>query len=223
MLRSVSRAALAAMVALCCGGPGCAAQAGRAYTAADYGQAESFMDYNVQPLVTHSVERPVWLGDGRFWYRDAGPDGVNYVVVDPAKGTKGTAFDQSKVAAGLNAAIKSGKLTLALSTALDAGHLPIDDFVLEDEGRAILLTMERRLERCKLIGKGECKADGDLFGGGAGVNYDVSPDGKKAALSCNSTHAAISAAGPRPGMLRERQVAIDDPHLIFLRWQKLLL
>ena len=182
MLRSVSRAAGAAMVALCCWGAGCAAQVGRVYTAADYAQAERFMDYNVQPLVTHSVERPVWLGDGRFWTRDAGPDGVTFMLVDPAKGTKGAAFDQGKVAAGLNAAIESGKLTLNLSTALDAGHLPIDDFVLEDEGRAVLLTMGQRLVRCELIGKGECKADGDLFGGGAGVSYDLSPDGKTAAF-----------------------------------------
>ena len=181
MLRSVSRAAGAAMVALCCWGAGCA-QVGRVYTAVDYAQAERFMDYNVQPLVTHSVERPVWLGDGRFWTRDAGPDGVNYVVVDPAKGTKGAAFDQGKVAAGLNAAIESGKLTLNLSTALDAGHLPIDDFVLEDEGRAVLLTMGQRLVRCEWIGKGECKADVPYSPDGHGVAYDLSPDGKQAAF-----------------------------------------
>jgi dipeptidyl aminopeptidase/acylaminoacyl peptidase len=181
MLRSVSRAAGAAMVALCWGA-GCAAQAGRVYTAADYAQAERFMDYNVEPLVYHSVERPVWLGDGQFRYRDAGPDGVTFMLVDAAKRTKGAAFDQGKVAAGLNAAIKSGKLTLTLTTPLDAGHLPIDDFTLEDEGRAVLLTMGRRLVRCELIGKGECKADSDLFGRGAGVAYDLSPDGKKAAF-----------------------------------------
>ena len=52
------------MVALCCWGAGCAAQVGRVYTAADYAQAERFMDYNVQPLVTHSVERPGWAMGG---------------------------------------------------------------------------------------------------------------------------------------------------------------
>ena len=182
MLRSVSRAAGAAMVALCCWGAMAEAQAGRVYTAADYAQAERFMDYNVDPLVYHSVERPVWLGDGRFWTRDAGPDGVTFMLVDPAKKNKGPAFDHEKVAAALDAAIKSGKLTLTLSTALDAGHLPIDDFVLEDEGRAVLLTMGRRLVRCELQAAVTCKEVGDLYGGGAGVSYDLSPDGKKAAF-----------------------------------------
>jgi len=50
-------------------------QQGRQLTTADYARAESFMNYNVNPLVYHSVEHPVWLGDGRFWYRDHGPDG----------------------------------------------------------------------------------------------------------------------------------------------------
>ena len=42
------------------------------------------------------------MEDGRFWYRDNGPDGVTFMVVDPAKGTKTPAFDQVKLAAALD-------------------------------------------------------------------------------------------------------------------------
>jgi len=178
MLRRVGRAALAAMVALCCWCGRGAAQAGRVYTAADYAQAEKFMDYNVDPLVSHTVEHPVWLGDGRFWYRDAGPDGLTYMLVDPARRTKGPAFDHGKLAAALSAAIGSGKLAISLSTPLDAGHLPIDDFRLEDNDRVVRMRLDRALVLCDLRGNGECKSAGEALP----AAFDVSPDGKKAAF-----------------------------------------
>ena len=59
---------------------------GKQLTTEDYARAEKFMAYNVNPLVYHGVARPTWMDDGRFWYRDSGPDGVTFVVVDPAKG-----------------------------------------------------------------------------------------------------------------------------------------
>ena len=167
---------------LCCGSAMAGAQAGRAYTADDYARAESFLDYNVDPLVYHAVDHATWLGDGRFWYRDAGPDGVTFLVVDPAKGTKAPAFDHGKVAAALNAAIQSGKLAVTLNTAVDAGHLPIDDVVLADGGSAVVLAMGHRLVRCELQAAVTCKDSGDSYWGGAGAAYDLSPDGKRAAF-----------------------------------------
>jgi dipeptidyl aminopeptidase/acylaminoacyl peptidase len=178
MVRSACQGALAAMLVLCCWSGSSAAQAGRVYTAADYAQAEKFMDYNVDPLVYHTVEHPVWLGDGRFWYRDAGPDGVTYMLVDPAKRTEAPAFDQVKLAAALSAAIGSGKLAISVSTPLDAGHLPIDDFRLEDGDQVVRLRLDRALALCNLRGKGECKNAGEALP----AAYDVSPDGKKAAF-----------------------------------------
>jgi len=56
MFRNASRAAMSAMVVLCCSNAIGVAQTGKAYTTADYAQAEKFMDYNVKPLVYHSVE-----------------------------------------------------------------------------------------------------------------------------------------------------------------------
>src|SRR5439155_768989 len=71
-------------------------------------RAESFMNYNVNPLVYHTVERPQWMGDGRFWYRDRGADGTTITLVDPAKKTKGPAFDHAKLAKPLSAAMAAG-------------------------------------------------------------------------------------------------------------------
>ena len=79
------------------------AAAAREVTAADYQHAEKFMAYNTRPLVYHEV-RPSWLPGDRFWYRDAGPDGIEFVIYDAARGTRRPAFDHAKVAAALSAA-----------------------------------------------------------------------------------------------------------------------
>ena len=55
-----------------------AAQAPQAYaparvTADDYARAETFMSYEVDPLVSGASVRPTWLPDGRFWYRNQIP------------------------------------------------------------------------------------------------------------------------------------------------------
>ena len=177
MLRSMGRAAVVG-VALCCWGAAAMAQTGRVYMATDYAQAEKFMDYNVNPLVYHTVKDPVWLDDGRFWYRDSGPDGLTYMLVDPAKRTKAAAFDHGKLAAALNTAITSGKLAISSNTPLDGGHLPIDDLKFEQNDRAVLLTIGNQLVRCDLRGAEGCT----VAGGVLPETYDVSPDGKKAAF-----------------------------------------
>ncbi len=130
---------------------GCVAASGqgRQLTTADYARAESFMDYNVNPLVYHGMERGAWLADGRFWYRDAGPDGVRYVLVDPVKGTKGAAFDQAKLAAALTAA--SGR-----TKTFDANRLDIRELTLADGGRTVLLVVDAEAWRCDLSA-GSCE------------------------------------------------------------------
>lgn len=60
----------------------------RAITAADYGQAERFMSWNVTPLVYHSGVRATWLPDDRFWYRVTTENGSQATLVDPVKGTR---------------------------------------------------------------------------------------------------------------------------------------
>jgi dipeptidyl aminopeptidase/acylaminoacyl peptidase len=158
-----------------------AAQEGRTYTGADYAQAERFMDYNVASLVYHTVDHPTWLADGRFWYRDFGPDGITFMLVDPAKHTKAPAFDQARLAAALNLLLRTPSLSKTLISPLDAGHLPIDDLTLEDTGRAVLLVIGSELIRCDLRGVVACKDAGSASEGLA-EPFDLSPDGKRAAF-----------------------------------------
>jgi dipeptidyl aminopeptidase/acylaminoacyl peptidase len=191
------RLALAALMGC---GFGCEAQAGRVYTADDYARAESFMDYNVAPLVYHSVGRVVWLDDGRFWFRDVGPEGMAFTLVDPAKKTKSAAFDQAKVAAALNAAMRAGRLPIMVNEPISfaAVRLPIDDFALEDGDRTLVLTLAPGpvLVRCDLRGKVECKGMGDTHLGANWEAYDLSPDGKTAAfIRWNNLWARDVASG----------------------------
>src|SRR5215469_11424531 len=74
----------------------------RTFTAADYAHAEQFMGYNTTPLVYRSGVRPNWLAEDRFWYRVTTPAGAEFVLVDPAKGTRAPAFDHGRVAATLS-------------------------------------------------------------------------------------------------------------------------
>jgi dipeptidyl-peptidase-4 len=154
-------------------------QASRVYAAADYAQAEEFMDYNLDPLAYHAVEAPVWLTDGRVWFRDAGPDGVTYVLADPAKGTKTAAFDQAKVAAALQVAIVAGRVRAPKAMQVDGGHLPVDDLRLENGDRSAVLLIAGRWVRCDLRGGGGCADVNDALAAD-GEAYDFSPDGTKA-------------------------------------------
>ena len=173
MVRSVSGATLVILAVWASAG---GAQTGKVYTAADYAQAEKFMDYNVNSLVYHTVEDPTWLGDGRFWYRDSGPDGVTFMLVDPAKRMKAPAFDQGKITTALNDANSTANLGIA--SPVIAGRLPIDDFKFEDGDRSVLLKIGTKLVRCDLRGAGGCKSAGNVLPD----LYVVSPDGKKAAF-----------------------------------------
>jgi dipeptidyl-peptidase-4 len=141
---------MAATVAALCGlGFSAHAQQGRQYTAEDYAQAERFMQYNLNPLVYHGVDKPEWLADGRFWYRDFGPDGLTYMLVDPAKKTKGPAFDHSKLAAAMTAVRGDG-------TAFQRRLFSIEDFTLADGDRTVMVTAGGTRMRCDLSGAGRC-------------------------------------------------------------------
>ena len=201
MFRGLGSLALATMMALYAGS--IAAQPGRVYTAADYAQAERLMDYNVDPLVYHTVKDPKWLADGRFWYRDLGPDGVTFMLVDPAKRAKAPAFDHGKVATELNTLIASSKLVISSSTPVDAGHLPIDDLKFEDGDRAVALTIAQQLVRCDLRVAVACSRTGEVLPD----TYDLSPDGKKAAFIRDNNLWVRDVASARETQLTRDGVA----------------
>lgn len=72
------------------------AQQPSALTAADYARAEKFLIYGTAPLIDRGGVRPVYLPDGRFWYRVATATGSEYVLINPADGkrTTGTTLAQ---------------------------------------------------------------------------------------------------------------------------------
>ena len=59
-----------------------------AITAADYARAEKMLSYGTAPLIDRGAVRPSFLPDGRFWYQVLTPTGREFVIVDPATGTK---------------------------------------------------------------------------------------------------------------------------------------
>ena len=172
------RTAHLALALLLSSGAVVAAQTARVYTQADYAKARRLMDSNADALVYHAVDGPEWLADGRFWYRDAGPDGATFTLVDPATRTKAPAFDHARLASALNAAGAAGKLAGWWRGPLDAGHLPIDDFSLKDGAQTVLLTIGDSLVSCDLRAPGACASVGVALP----ETYDLSPDGKRAAF-----------------------------------------
>jgi dipeptidyl-peptidase 4 len=57
-------------------------------TAADYARAELFLRESTSPLVTGMSVQPVWLSGDRFGYRNLTRSGNQFILVDPAKGTR---------------------------------------------------------------------------------------------------------------------------------------
>lgn len=73
-----------------------------ALTAADYARAEKMLGYNTAPLIDRAPVRPTWLPDGRFWYMAMTPTGREFVLIDPANGTRKAAATMAEL--GLPAA-----------------------------------------------------------------------------------------------------------------------
>jgi len=144
-----------------------------AVTAADYQHAEKFLAYNTSPLVFHRV-RPTWLtNDDRFWYRDAGPDGAQFVLFDAAHGTHQPAFDHAKLAAALSAA--AGK-------PYEAAHLPFMTFDFSANQQSISFALHGQNWKCDLQSY-TCASEGKPAEPAAAPSPEAkSPDGKSAAF-----------------------------------------
>jgi dienelactone hydrolase/Tol biopolymer transport system component len=59
-----------------------------ALTSADYDRAAKMLSFGTAPFIDRAGARPVFLPDGRFYYRVMTPTGSEYVVVNPADGSK---------------------------------------------------------------------------------------------------------------------------------------
>lgn len=147
------------------------AQAPRALGAADYARAERFMGYNTTPLVFGATVRPSWLPSNRFWYRNTISQGAEFVLVDPARRTRGRAFDHERLATALSR---------AADTAYTAFALPFTQFDFSSDEKSISVDVGARRFTCDVQGNqctGETRARDD-----GRRNAIVSPDGKRAAF-----------------------------------------
>ncbi len=123
----------------------------RQYTDQDYANAEKFMAYNVNPLAYKGQVNAQWLDDDRFWYREVDESGTSYVMVDPAKGSRGPLFDQEKLATALKVVAKGGP-------GLDARHLQLSDISLSDDDHTLTFTMHGATYQCTLDARSDaCK------------------------------------------------------------------
>jgi len=141
-------------------------------TAADYQRAEKFLAYNATPLVFHKVHA-TWLARDRFWYRNTGPQGIEFVIYDAARTTRQPAFDHAKLAAAFSAA--AGKK-------YDAAHLPFVTFEFSADEKAISFPLRGQDWKCDLQ-VNRCAPEGKPREPGAGPRPEAkSPDGKSIAF-----------------------------------------
>jgi dipeptidyl-peptidase-4 len=59
-----------------------------AVTKEDYDRAAKMLSFNTNQLIDRAVVRTVWLPDGRFWYQVLTPTGSEYVLINPADGSR---------------------------------------------------------------------------------------------------------------------------------------
>lgn len=143
-------------------------------SAKDYAHAESFLFYNTQQYIDHTLADPHWLSGDRFWFRDLNAHGSAFILVNP-NGKITHAFDQQKIANSLSAA--TGKT-------YEADKLPFQNFSFSDDEKSIFFRANGKQWKCDLRNY-QCTQDvssaGNL-GSDAKENELLSPDGKKAAF-----------------------------------------
>ncbi|HYM95429.1 MAG TPA: S9 family peptidase, partial [Chitinophagaceae bacterium] len=105
------------------------AQQNNVLTTKDYEHAEDMMGYSTQQYVDRANVIPNWIAGDKFWYRVLVPQGSEFILVDPSKGTKSAAFDQQKLAAALSTT--SGK-------SYSAFMLPFRFFTYSSDGGSII-------------------------------------------------------------------------------------
>jgi dipeptidyl aminopeptidase/acylaminoacyl peptidase len=108
-------------------------------TAADYARAEKFLGPTLNGLVFRSSVQANWLPDGRMWYRLTTAEGSEFILVDPARGTREPAFDHTKLAAALS------KIS---GSTYDGAHLPFQSIALTPDSQFVAFTVASNHWKC---------------------------------------------------------------------------
>ena len=96
-------------------------------TAEDYQRAENFLSRNIRELVYGLEVSPQWIEKAHaFWYRINTREGKRFLIVDPDKKKKESAFDHEKLARALSEKTEKP---------YGAGELPFDSFKFVDKDR----------------------------------------------------------------------------------------
>ena len=69
----------------------------KALTTANYEQATKALSFNTGKLVFRSSVNPNWLDDGRFWYSVNTAQGMEYVLINPADGSRKTGANKKTI------------------------------------------------------------------------------------------------------------------------------
>lgn len=111
-------------------------------TLADYQRAQRFLPWNVKKLVVEADVRPHWLGHShRFWYLRSTPEGHEFILVDPDRGTRQAAFDHARLAAALSR---------LLGKEVRPDDLPFQEFEFAEGNSAIQFDAGNSRWTCKL-------------------------------------------------------------------------
>ncbi|MES2652467.1 MAG: DPP IV N-terminal domain-containing protein [Bacteroidota bacterium] len=162
------------------------AQQGKMFTDKDYERAEKFMSYNTESYIDKGSLRPNWLTGDRFWYQTTSANGIEFVLVDPAKKGKVAAFDHQKMAT---------TLSTAAGASYQANKLPITAMSYAADGKSVSVTADGKRWKVDLpsyktsvdnstpepvIGNTPQGRGGRGAGLAGGTPETLSPDGKKA-------------------------------------------
>ena len=150
-------------------------------TATDYQHAESFLSFNTEPLIDRAGIKLNWLPGNKLWYRVNTAQGSEFILVDPVKKTRSTAFDALKLANALSAA---GGQTY------NASKLPFQSINYSADGKSVLFTADAKkwaynpqtnqltADTSKIQPIKPERLTGRAARGGG--NEAISPDGKRA-------------------------------------------
>ena len=188
-LSMIAAALLAGMTSVVAQQPG-------ALTAADYARAERFLAAGVSQLVIGGNVQPNWIPNDRFWYRSTTASGSEFLLVDPARGTRLPAFDHAKLATTLSA---------AAGATYDARQLPFQSIELSSDGQSVSFMAGARRWLCDVQGsrcivEGEAPSARGTGAGGRGTGGRGGPAG----------NAVPSPNGQRAVFIRDWNLWVRD-------------
>ena len=151
----------------------------------DYSRAERFLTWNTERMIAGARVAPNWLETGdtdRFWYRNNTGSGYEFVLVNPAAGSRERLFDHYRLA---------GAMSLANDTSYVPGKLPFSTFDFGDTESEIEFAASGRRFVCDIV-QYACIVADTLP---SRVPYVESPDGRWEAFAHEYNLYVRPAAG----------------------------